>query len=477
MPGLCEHAEKTQGIVRKSRQVLDFGLVTRHEVAESEMDIECGKQEISVSSEKMTNIPYLNCVPIDDRKECEKGMGKYNEIYLRPAAMNMVEEDGKIWFALVNKNGICEVNRENYNVKICKKFEDKSFAEEDLYCCITKVEDKLVFSPGAADKIAIYDLLNKSIQYIPVDESRFDSKESENEWKFWNIISYQSDVYIFGYSYPVIIKIDMTSMDISYITDWIENIEKNIRDRGNYTYFTEGYVIVNNLVLLPLGCMNAILEFNLETTHTRIRKLNVSIQGISGISSADGEKIWMVGKGKQTNKVCCWNRNTDNVKEILLTDLDENIFEPFHAPICTDSGVFLYPKYASCFYKIDIRTEEIMRDKLMDDIFKDVKNPLFPGWKSLMPKFLNGKVFFIATKDLKWYEYNLKTGKIQNIAVFLEDNIDEIEPFLDAIYVKGIKERAFFEKKLPLKFFIGKKLEVKHNNNTLLIGEKIWANV
>lgn len=39
-PGLCEHVEC-------------------HDVAESEMDVECGKQEISISSERMTNIPYL----------------------------------------------------------------------------------------------------------------------------------------------------------------------------------------------------------------------------------------------------------------------------------------------------------------------------------------------------------------------------------------------------------------------------------
>lgn len=44
------------------------------------------------------------------------------EFYTRPVSMNMVEENGKIWMALLNTNGICEVDRAAQQGRICGIF-------------------------------------------------------------------------------------------------------------------------------------------------------------------------------------------------------------------------------------------------------------------------------------------------------------------------------------------------------------------
>ena len=39
-------------------------------------------------------------------------MKAYNETYYtKPIAMNMVEDNGKIWMSLLNRNGICEIDK------------------------------------------------------------------------------------------------------------------------------------------------------------------------------------------------------------------------------------------------------------------------------------------------------------------------------------------------------------------------------
>ncbi len=479
MPGLCEHAEKTQGIVRKSRQVLDFGLVTRHEVAESEMDIECGKQEISVSSEKMTNIPYLNCVPIDDRKECEKGMGKYNEIYLRPAAMNTVEEEGKIWFALLNRNGICEIDRATWQAKICKIFEEEPLNRSFLYSHIEKMDNNLIFAPGMASKIAFYDLKNGSMTYIPLKALRDNPKENQKEIKFWNTFKYQSYVYLFGYSYPAIIRIDMRSMEIQYFTDWLADVEENI-DFGDVNgYFTDGYVIIGDLALIPVGCRRAILELNLRTGHTKIRKLKVSMEGIGGLASINGEDIWLVGRGSKTNWISCWNRRTGHIKEYLLADVEENLMDPFYAPICTNNQVFLMPMSGPCIYEININTGKVDKSNILKREFKNSGIPL-AWWKTMASKLDGDWLVFMTCDDTKWQEYNVVTGEIKSYFIRFEDGFEEIEPYFEAVYKELNKKREVIpETKLSLRYFIDNNshlsaINLYKKNQEYLVGANVY---
>ncbi len=52
-------------------------------------------------------------------------MKTYGEVYARAAALNIAEDDGRIWMALLNRNGICEVDKETDHARIVKTFEGK----------------------------------------------------------------------------------------------------------------------------------------------------------------------------------------------------------------------------------------------------------------------------------------------------------------------------------------------------------------
>ena len=298
-------------------------------------------------------------------------MKKYNEIYSRPIAMNMAEENEKIWMALLNRNGICMIDKKTRRAQICKIFENESFEKEFLYYCVEKVGKYLVFSPCEAEKIAIFDLENDTIIYIPLKKIQCVCKENPNISKFCNILKYQSDVYLLGYSYPAIVKINLESLEVTYITNWVEEVENSIEIGDSSGYFSDGYVIKNDSALIPIGCMGAILELDLKNSNTKIRKLNIPMKGIGGISSVDGENIWLVGRVSKTNRVVCWNRQTDNIKEYYLNDLDDDVFAPFHVPFCTIFKVFLMPILSPCIYEINIDTGEIKKNEISDKLFKE----------------------------------------------------------------------------------------------------------
>ena len=177
------------------------------------------------------------------------------EVYRRVGAMNMSEEDGKLWMALLNRNGICEVDTAKKTARICRLFDDEPLSKECLYSHVRKVNDYLIFAPARAEKIAVYNLRMDSVAYIPLKPLEQEGKENSGEAKFWNIIQYQSEVYLLGYSYPAIIKINVESMEVTYISDWVETVEEYIEYGDICGYFSEGYVFVEDKVLIPVGCI------------------------------------------------------------------------------------------------------------------------------------------------------------------------------------------------------------------------------
>lgn len=393
--------------------------------------------------------------------------------------MNMVEEAGKIWMALIDKNGICEIDKAARKAKICKIFEDEPMDGEALYCHTAKTGHFLIFSPGTANKIAIYDLERDYLTYIALKKIGFHCKQNQNEIKFWNILQHHSDVYLLGYSYPAIVKINIESMEILYITDWVKDVEAQIKDDETTGYFGDGYVIIDNLALIPLGCINAILELDFSTNQTQLKKIDVSMKGIGGISSEDRNHIWMVGKGARTNRVACWNRKINEIKEFHLSDFDENLFDPFYAPICTSDKIIFIPISAPCFYEIDINTGIIKKSRILEREYNE--EPLWNWWKIMAPKLQDRCLTYLTCDDLGWHEYNLVTGESQDYYIHLESTA-ETERYLEAFYSQlAEKKQEFQEKKIPLEYFLDKEINPnkkrKHRWNDFIVGEKIYGQV
>lgn len=388
-------------------------------------------------------------------------MGKYNEIYLRPAAMNMVEEDGKIWFALLNRNGICEVDKVTRKARICKVFEDEPLEKEVLYCHVKKVDHYLVFSPGVSEKIAIYDLNRDYLSYIPIKKLDRHYKQNQDEAKFWNIIRYHSDVYLLGYSYPAIVKINIESMKVTYITDWVEEVENYIEDGYSGGYFGDGYIIIGDSVLIPLGCMNAVVELNLNACRTKIKKINTSMKGIGGLSSMDNENVWIVGKGSGTNKVACWNIKMDRIKEYKVPDMEGDIFDPFYAPVCIQKKVFLMPISAPFIYEIDIDSNRIKKSSILERKFGNRAGALWAWWKIMAPTVEGNWIRYITCDDLGWHEYNMETNERREYYVHIEERSEESKNYFDSIYsYYRVKKTSLSEKKIPLKYLIERNKEV-----------------
>ena len=408
-------------------------------------------------------------------------MSKYNEIYSRPAIMNMVEENGKLWMALLNRNGICELDMVTRQAKICKVFDGEPLSGEFLYCYVAKAGNNLIFSPGLAEKIAVYNPEQDSIRYLSLKPVNYNCKEDQREAKFWNIITYGMNVYLLGYSYPAIVKIEMKTMEMTYITDWVETLEKYIAQGDTRGYFSDGYVISDGVAILPVSSMSAVVELDLKADYTMIRKLDIPVDGIGSLSSTDGNTIWLTGRGHGANQVFCWNRQNGTIESILLTDEKDNVTDPFYAPICTESQIFFMPISATSSYEVNPDGEIIKRSEEMGIHSDGTRVALWSGCVTMAPKLGKNCLIYLTGEDLKWHKYNVMTGEHFSYNVYIEEGVLETERLLEERYRNQEKEKLVFsELRMPLAYFLERVPEPekqKEEKGSVRTGAEIYEQI
>ena len=402
----------------------------------------------------------------------------HQEFYSKPVAVDMVENNEKIWMALIDRNGICEVDKITKKARICKIFEGESIDREWLYNHVEKVGNYLIFSPGVANRIAIYDLHQDVINYIPLRELKFHCKQNQNESRFWNTLRYYSDVYLFGYSYPAIIRINTETMEITYITNWVKEIDDMLEDGDFKGYFGNGHFIINELIIVPFSCGKAVLELNTNTMKTKILKLDISMEGVGGLCSADGENVWLVGKGHATNRIAYWNRRTNIINEFQVPDMKGDIFEAFYEPICTSSKIYFMPMSAPNIYEIEPGIEEVNKSNILKSNLNNIEDPLSLGWKTIAPRIQDHQICFLTCDDFGWNEYNLENQQLKKYYIFLEEY--ESNRYFKAIYLQSkIENKILIERKIPIKYVLKKIIEsdshdYNKKNIILSIGEDIY---
>ena len=414
-------------------------------------------------------------------------MKTYSEIYARAAAMDMAEDDGRIWMSLLNRNGICEVDKETGYARIVKIFEEEALNKEGLYWCVEKAGQYLVFAPGAAEKIAIYDTCQDSLSYIPLRTAGENCRQNQSEIKFCSMFRYGADVYLQGYSYPAIVRINMKTMETTYITDWVEEVDADIPKGDLDGYFSHGYIVGGDYVLFPMGCISAVLQLDLKTADTKVIKLKTSMKGIGGLFSPDGNCVWMVGRGRGTNRVACWNRRTGQIKEFEadgVEDIQGPQSQMFYEPICIGDKMLLLPFSVACdsIYEICADTGEIKKSGIMENGLKDTGIELWP-WHRIMAPVVNGDLLtFITCDDFCWHEYHAATGELRHCHVLLDNEKQQEEYFHSVFSNRKELNGSLLETWISLRHFIGEVFgmngyDVYGKENKDAVGESIYAQI
>lgn len=338
---------------------------------------------------------------------------KAMERYSRIRATDLVAEGNKIWLSLSEGNGLAETDLLTGKVRILCTFEEAQ--SSNLYGSIAKVENHLLLVPEGAQKIVIYDLDAGRLHGIDLEPVEPGRKEVYNPGaKFGGYYTDMEHVFLTGNYYPAIVKVNIRTHEVSYLTEWVSEIEKYLSPRDCRGYIGRGYVRFNRCVYFPLQCCPAILILHLDTLCTEVKIIDSPLEGIASIMETDGE-IWLQGKGASAGAFVKMNRRWEVLEKIAPVETMRHIPMSdyrimFWNPVMAGEKMILFPSVASGIYE---------RDKKSGQIKRSGWNVLTENGESCMytvyfAKEIENKIYFLTGWDRILHVYDIASGRLED---------------------------------------------------------------
>jgi hypothetical protein len=198
-------------------------------------------------------------------------------------------DDGKyLWFTASYANALFKMDKRSWKADYMGTVPEFTNLNASSYGGIAECNGMLYFAPFYANCIGTYDL--KSCLF---DKLAIKNLNSPRNHKCYTLCAYGSCVYIFGLTYPSIIKLNTDTKQMTYISDWITPLKKLRTNDDNY-FFSAVSVRGNEAVLSTLSA-NAAVIFNMDTCRSKIIEIPSKNNGYQDICF-DGEYYWLAAR-------------------------------------------------------------------------------------------------------------------------------------------------------------------------------------
>lgn len=337
---------------------------------------------------------------------------RYPEYWSRVACRDWYETENKMWMCLSDKNAICEIDKERKEVHILGNYPQNGIAESNLSATVIGISEKIVFLPLAADDIAIYDIANDELTFIPVKKNYEKHHEIYQErMKFRRGFVYKDYVFLLGHSYPAIIQLNINTLEVNYLTEWVDIIEPYIEEGDSLGYFKEGYSLYGTQMYLPLGCCSGLMLFELEQMKFEYIAIQGGTNRFEGLTDING-MFYMTGRNGRESEIIIWNKYTESIRKIRIP------IGYYYAPIVYNSKIFLFSFSGSSVIELETNPNSFKEHKLPESFFQENSAP---DIRILAIKPYEKILKILAGWCRIWYEFDWKTNGIVESIYRIED--------------------------------------------------------
>lgn len=345
-----------------------------------------------------------------------------NNSYRRYIVADLEIDGGKVYSPLFGGGALLKGDIESGETEVLCEFRKEANLEYyNMYNAIVRYGDNLIFVPASADELAVYNLISKDVRYIGLKEVSAKGNEIyDRQSKFWNAVKTDEYLYMFGYYYPAIIRMNLVTFEIEYINDWVTKIDKHIPPEDARGYIGNGHYVEGSDIIVPFMCAPALLRLNTDTLSTEIELLNTSLDGM-GTLSCDGEYIYLQGKGDSIgrfSKVSIIDRMVvfDGIQIEDVERVDYSV--AFAPPVLAGDRLFLLPQEGKKAYEL-ITSDMDLINPAWGQFLIEFENEK-DQWISCV-KIVGRKVYFITNHDKLWHEFDLETENIRHFEMLLPE--------------------------------------------------------
>lgn len=308
---------------------------------------------------------------------------------------------------------------------------------ENLYCCctqsgLTKISvgsndnekhyinavsynEELILIPDILGSIDIINKESLSVREINIPYRELMSVK--NKIPFFHGFINDKFLYLLGYAYPGIVKVDLEKEKSTVIDGWVSLTNLNDFNDG---FFHMKSVEIDGVIYCPFMNQNAVLRYDLRTDDADIVRVGDDKQRFISIEH-DGNSIWLIPRDNRNGNIIRWNpiANETTYYNDFPPEFDHNLYA-FYRTVYYDSRIFLFSHMSNINVCLDTNTGKMSSFQHLYDV-DEVKKCKYPNLI-----LIENKIFFLINMELVIWDLN--TGDIERKPIKISEKlISEIE--------------------------------------------------
>ncbi len=362
---------------------------------------------------------------------------------------SVAEENEKVWFVCLKTNSLYEFDKAQGHVRRLTRFTDEPSDKQYLYMTIVKIGNLLVMGSAMAEfRVAFYDLACDRLEYLELlpikGGGSFNYKKGCD---FIKCYAHEENVYLFGFKYPAIVKVNVKTREVTYLTAWVDEVKKKVKRQNASDRYLADYVVIGDFVWILCIYADVVLRLDLRTDEVEIIDIRTDLDMHCGICY-DGS-FWVAGNNENSNKLLRYDNDFILQEEIEVYTVrkDRDIYLYLQTDIWAtypliDIGekLLLFSTYPNHVYEFDKVSGKVKIHPAFEKLLKN-DDEMFCKLSILAPRRKDDTVCFITGADFLWHEYDFVHDTMVRYEVRSEDKlIKEMSRFLE--------NRIFMENKI-----------------------------
>lgn len=255
-----------------------------------------------------------------------------------------------------------------------------------------------VFIPCKSDQVLIVNRINWEKEYItfPTTEERI----GKTMLNFFTGIIYNDWLYMFGFSYPGILKMNMKTKEFKCINNWLR---RNVIESEVDGCFHMNYCLKESKIYFPFENTSAVMVFDLETEKAEVREIEKRGNGFISIEN-DEENFWLIPRNAEKDYILKWSADSGETQTIWYPEGCRLCQKAFYKTLKIDDRIMLFAHGGSVNLYIDTHTGKT-------GFFEDIYDAPMGGARYPNVKLENRKVMFVLSDRYICWDYDTKEKK------------------------------------------------------------------
>ena len=354
-------------------------------------------------------------------------------------------EDNQIWCTMLYDPYLYKIDLETRELSEVTPILDEDDSL-DSYMLILPYKDFFIFIQSNTNMLIIMNrtTFHKSKYKIPSASGNL----NRLTYKFANAFIYNDNLYIFGFNYKGIVKLNLLTKEFFVIDEFLKELKIT---NHNELFCIYDYIEVDDKLYFPMANTNAVLEFSLNNEKVTVNYVGDEKQRyISG--AWDGNNIWLAPRDRTIGNIVKWNPKTNSTKQYANFPRNNELGVLFGFDKVfkiENSIIMMSPMGTNSCLEINLDTEEIT---IFNDIY-DAKDQSHFGEIYFCSDIKGNDIVYIDEFDL--IKYDFKSKKSEKISLKPSKNILKRIDEMESIKLKSLfkpletgKSCIYFEQRI-----------------------------